>query len=308
MRADDVQRKRAQNLWDPLPRKFPQLAKATRFEAEPGVDMDEIGGLAEPKEEILTYACAATDPEVYQRWGTAPPSALLLIGPPESGKSLLAEALATRTRTPFLKVLVPRLVLQMLHSAGSAGDLLQGWVEALADMPRFTVFFREVDFTRVETLVGRRPDVPVAPILDFVLELIDRTIDLESALVLGSTSHPDTVSPIFLEPGRFERAVSVHPVFPDDVVAALRLHAARAESRAGRTLFQDVAWADAVKRSEGLTIGDWVRLLHAVLRRKARCDAAHEDPTGVNTEDLIREVERSKKTAARLPTRTGAYL
>ena len=71
---------------------------------------------------------------------------------------------------------------------------------------------------------------------------------------------------------------------------------------------ENVAWADAVKGSEGLTIGDWVRLLHTVLRRKARCDAAHEDPTGVNTEDLIREVERDRKTAARLPTRTGAYL
>ena len=56
------------------------------------------------KEEILTYAYAQTSPEVYGRWGTFPPSAMLMIGRRGSGKSLLAEALAAQTETAFVRV------------------------------------------------------------------------------------------------------------------------------------------------------------------------------------------------------------
>ena len=119
MNDPSIEHQRALNLWEPFARKFPAIGKASSFAASPQRDVAQIGGLAEPKEEILTYACAATDPEVYKRWGTAAPSALLLMGPPESGKTLLAEALATRAGTPFLKVRVPRLILQTLHTPGT---------------------------------------------------------------------------------------------------------------------------------------------------------------------------------------------
>lgn len=308
MAPDDVERQRAANLWEPLGRKLPPIGKATRLTARPEIDLDRIGGLDEPKDEILTYACAATDPAIYQRWGTVPPTGLLLVGPAECGKSLLAEALALRTETPFLRVSVPRLVLQILHAPNTAGAVLEAWSDTLRDMPALTVFFREIEFSHVQSLVGRRGDVPVWPMLDFIVELLDRTFSLESTVVVGSTSHPGTLSPAFLEPGRFERIVSVNPVIPDDIVAALRVHAGSAEERAGRKLFHDVDWTKAVPSGGGESIGEWLRILHAVLRRKARCEAAQESPAAVTTDDLIEEFERSKKTAARLPSRTGTYL
>jgi hypothetical protein len=52
-----------------------------------------------------------------------------------------------------------------------------------------------------------------------------------------------------------------------------------------------------------------VRVLHAVLRGKARCEAADESPTPVGTEDLLREVERLRQTRGRLPVQgSGIYL
>ena len=51
--------------------------------------------------------------------------------------------------------------------------------------------------------------------------------------------------------------------------------------------------------------GEWVRVMHAVLRRKARCEAANE-PTGpVSTEDLLHEVDRARQTRGRLPAHGG---
>ncbi len=67
-----IQVEKAQNLWTSFVRKFEPLMRSTQITGSPEFDFDGIGGLAGPKDEILTYACAATDPEVYSRWGTEP--------------------------------------------------------------------------------------------------------------------------------------------------------------------------------------------------------------------------------------------
>jgi SpoVK/Ycf46/Vps4 family AAA+-type ATPase len=307
-RDPKIQRERAANLWDPLCRKFPPIAKATELVPDPQLGFEQIGGLDEPKDEILTYACAATEPEVYARWGTQAPSGLLLIGPSGCGKTMLAQALATRTELPFLSIAVPRLAAQVMHAAGSAGPMLVAWRDTLAEIARITVYFDELDFMHDMTMGGPRPDVPVGAIADFLLELVDQAIALETCLVIGSTARPDMLSPIFFEPGRFERVVSVQPVVPGDVIEALEIHARAAEERAGRKLFREVSWAKAIEKDRSSSIGDWVRLLHAVLRRKARCEAASEDAGGITTEDVLEEVDRFKKATRRLPARSGAYL
>ena len=92
----EINRERAQNIWSSFARKQQPVARATEIDPNPQLELSEIGGLATAKEEILTYACAATDPAVYSRWGTYPPSGLLLIGRRGVGKRLLAKALASQ--------------------------------------------------------------------------------------------------------------------------------------------------------------------------------------------------------------------
>jgi len=306
--VNELERKRAANLWEPFARKFPPVAKACAFAASPGVGFGDIGGLEDAKDEILTYACAATEPEIYGRWGTVAPTGLLLIGPDGSGKSLLAAALATRTETPFLKIGVARLALQLLHAGGKAGELLQGWAETLGEIKHATVYFDELDIAHDPSLGGPRIDLPISQLSDFLLELIDTTMGVTEALTLGGTSRPDTLSPIYFQPGRFERFVSVNPSVPADVIAALEIHAAAAEKRAGRHLFGKIDWQRAIEQNRESSIGRWIQLLHAVLRRKARCDAADDKPGEVTTEDVLSEVDRFKRATVRLPTTGGRYL
>ncbi len=301
-----VNAQKAANLWAAYERKLPPVERACRLVPEPTLGLEDIGGLDAAKEEILTYACAATHPAVYAQWGTMRPTGLLLIGPPGSGKTLLAEALATRAGTAFLAVDVSRLVLHLLHAPAAVGELLGGWGQVLAEMPPTTIFFSGFDPNLSQAL--ERPQVPAAPLLDLMLELVDRTVGLEEKLVVGSTSWPDALPPSFVEPGRFERVVDVVPVLPDDVIAALELHASRAEKRAGRTLFEGVDWKKLVGSEDDVSIGDWIRNLHAALRRKARCQAAGELPGPVTTEDLRSEVERFRKARTSLPIPPGRYL
>jgi ATP-dependent 26S proteasome regulatory subunit len=309
MPEPEIRRERAQNLWASFARKFEPVAQATSLDSLPDYELSQIGGLAAAKEEIQTYACAATAPEIYARWGTHPPSGLLLIGGRGVGKRLLAGALATLTRTSFLSVAVPRLVLEVIHRGGKVGELVTGWSETVQEMPPLTVLFNELEFSQAEELGVRRPDLPVGPVMDFLLDLLDRTIAMESALVVGSTSHPDTLRRAFVQPGRLERIVECAPLFPGDIVATLRIHAEAAEKRAGHALFEAIDWSGVVGDHRAPAPGDWVHILHATLRRKARQEAAGERASAVTTPDLLAEVARYEKAASRLAIpKPGTYV
>jgi ATP-dependent 26S proteasome regulatory subunit len=304
-----VQRERAQNLWMSFARKHVPVSKAAELHAEPTLDFSRIGGLESAKDEVSTYACAATHPKIYERWGTAPPTAILLLGRRGVGKSLLAEALATEAGTAFLNISVPRLVIEIVHREPKAAELLEGWTQVLSEMPPVTVFFDELEFSQAQEIGIRRPDFPIGPIMDFLLELIDQAIAPEHTLVVGATSHPGALRQAFLASPRFERVIEVNPIYPDDVVEALKIHATDAEKRAGRTLFEHVDWPAVVRNYRDPPPGDWVQMLHAALRRKARCDAAGEEIGLVTTRNLLDEVERVRVANAQLrPPRGGNYL
>lgn len=303
-----IQQERTQNLWASYARKFSPVAGATHMESASNLDFDQVGGLADAKEELLTYACAATNPDFYTRWGTFPPSALLLIGRQGVGKALLANALATRTGTAFLRVSVPRLVLEVMHSDGGMGELIAGWKQALNETAPVTVFFDELEFSQAQDIGTQRIDLPIGQIMDFLLELVDRTIDVEKTMVVGSTAHPNTLRPAFVAPGRFERVVEVTLKFPEDIVESLAIAATAAEKRAGHALFEKVEWLEVAERYRQASTGDWVRILHAVLRRKARREASGEEVTLVRTADLLSEVERVRHATTRLGPVGGTYI
>ena len=305
-----IQIERAQNLWSSFVRSLDPLARGAHITPEPKLDFDQIGGLTKPKDEILTYACAATDPDVYSRWGTFPPSGILLIGAPGVGKRLLAEALATRTGTSFVRVDVPRMVLDMVHASSKVGELIQGWSQVLEEMPPLTVFFDELEFSQTHDL-GRAAAGPADRPDHGLPARADRPHhrDREQHLVIASTGHPDTLRFAFVKPGRFERIVEVTPIFPDDVVEALLIHAARAEKRSERKLFDDIDWRKVVSQNREAATGDWVRILHGTLRRKARCEAAGEEAGLVDFRDLDEEVARYSQAHQRLRfTNGGNYL
>jgi ATP-dependent 26S proteasome regulatory subunit len=305
----DLRVERAQNLWASFERKFEPVARATQFDPNPQLELSEIGGLAHAKEEILTYACAATDPGVYERWGTYPPSGLLLIGQRSVGKRLLATSLASLTHSAFLCVTVPRLVLEVIHEGGKVGELVSAWSQTLSEMPPVTVLFNELEFSQAQEIGARRPDLPVGPVMDFLLDIVDRTVEIESHLIVGSTNHPGTLRQAFAQPGRFERVVEVAPAYPGDIVAALEIHAAESEKRAGHALFDNIDWKSVVEHYRAPATGEWVRVMHAVLRRKARCEAAGESATHVSTQDMLDEVDRFRQANHQIATpQAGNYV
>ena len=115
----------------------------------------------------------------------------------------------------------------------------------------------------------------------------------------------DTLRRAFVAPGRFDRVLEVIPRFPADVIETLQIHATDAQQRAGRPLLEDVDWQRVVGQISEPSTGDWVRILHAVLRRKARCEAGGESVTPVTTQDLKEEVDRFRQALKRIQVPDG---
>jgi ATP-dependent 26S proteasome regulatory subunit len=218
-------------------------------------------------------------------------------------------ALATLTRSCFIAVAVPRLVIEIIHEGGKLGELVAAWSQILSEIPASTILFNELEFSQAQEIGARRPDLPVGPVMDFLLDIIDRTVAANAHLVVGSTNHPDTLRQAFVQPGRFERVVEVTPAYPGDIVEALEIHARASEKRAGQTLFDNIDWKSVIERYREPSTGDWIRIVHAVLRRKARCEASGETTSQVNTQDMLDEVDRFRQTNNQIALpRSGNYV
>ncbi|MBW2667464.1 MAG: hypothetical protein JRE13_14330, partial [Deltaproteobacteria bacterium] len=74
---------------------------------------------------------------------------------------------------------------------------------------------------------------------------------------------------------------------------------------AGHPLFDSVDWNSVVQKHRGSATGDWIRIMHAVLRRKARCEAAGESTGLVTTQNLQDEVDRFRQAIVRLSASEG---
>ena len=76
-----------------------------------------------------------------------------------------------------------------------------------------------------------------------------------------------------------------------------------------KKLFEKVDWHHVVERYREPVAGDWVRIMHAVLRRKARKEAAGEEPELVSTQDLLDEVDRYRRANTQIvATQSGNYV
>src|SRR6059036_2850310 len=87
--------RRLDDVFAKLGEKYGDLTGRVETQIRPTVTFDDVGGVRQAKAELRGFAVALTNPDLYSRWGIAPPKGLLLYCPPGTGKTKLAQALAT---------------------------------------------------------------------------------------------------------------------------------------------------------------------------------------------------------------------
>ncbi|SEG73232.1 Acetyltransferase (GNAT) family protein [Actinacidiphila yanglinensis] len=173
---------------------------------------DALAGMVREKAAIeRRVVLPLAEPALAERYGVSPPKAVILFGPPGTGKTSFAKAVASRLDWPFVELFPSRL------AAGDAGGLAASLRDAFADLADLETVVLFVD--EVEEIAGVRSGLAADPghgVTNELLKLIPGFRDHDDRLLICATNSVRSLDPAFLRPGRFDYVI---PVGPPDPVA-----------------------------------------------------------------------------------------
>ncbi|KAF9208548.1 hypothetical protein BGZ59_010591 [Podila verticillata] len=180
-------------------------AKREGFATVPDVTWDKIGALSYVREELqMAVVEPIKYPALFASVGIQTPAGVLLWGPPGCGKTLLAKAVASESRTNFISVKGPELLNKYVGE--SERGIRQVFARARASAP-CVIFFDELD-----ALCSRRDDSQSeasARVVNTLLTELDGMENRAAVYVIAATNRPDIIDPAMLRPGRLDKLLYV---------------------------------------------------------------------------------------------------
>jgi ATP-dependent 26S proteasome regulatory subunit len=171
---------------------------------------DAMAGMEREKQVVeRRVVLPLTEPALADRYGVAPPKAVILFGPPGTGKTSFAMAVASRLTWPFVELFPSRLAADT--SEGLAVALRQVFAD-LAELDSVLLFIDEV-----EEIAGVRSGKAVDPghgVTNELLKLIPRFREGGARLLVCATNSVRSLDPAFLRPGRFDYVIPIGPPDP----------------------------------------------------------------------------------------------
>lgn len=167
---------------------------------------DDVAGLDEVKEEVRDIIEYLSNPDKFKSFGIRPPKGVIFIGPPGSGKTLLAKAIANEAGVPFFYE-VGSSFIELFVGVGSSRirDLFE---KARRHAPCI-IFIDEIDAvgrTRGAGIGGGH-DEREQTLNQLLVELDGIDSRGEPIVVVAATNRPDILDPALLRPGRFDRKI-----------------------------------------------------------------------------------------------------
>jgi cell division protease FtsH len=245
---------------------------------QPTVTFADVAGLDEVVAELREVKDYLTDPDRFKALGAQLPRGILLYGPPGSGKTLLARALAGETGAPFYSVSASAFV--EVYVGVGAARVRQLFEEAKKNTPSI-VFIDELD------AVGRRRSADIGGDREFDHTLNQLLIELDGfamshgVVLIGATNRPELIDPALLRPGRFDRRIHVDKPDLKGRLAILKLHASK------RPFSGRIDWMAVAHGTTGLTGAELANIVNEASFLAARS----HDPT-ISQEQVHEAVDR----------------
>ncbi len=173
--------------------------------ASSGITYEDIGGIGDQLLKVREMIeLPLKHPELFRRLGIDPPKGVLLHGPPGTGKTMIAKAVATETNAHFTAINGPEVISK--YYGESEKQLREIFDEAANNAPAI-VFLDEID-----SICPKREDVSgevERRVVAQMLTLMDGMQGRDNVIVIAATNRRDAIDPALRRPGRFDREIEI---------------------------------------------------------------------------------------------------
>ena len=187
-----------------------------------GIKFSDVAGEDEAKENLQEIVDYLHDPNKYKTIGASMPKGVLLVGPPGTGKTMLAKAVAGESNVPFFSISGSEFVEMFV---GMGASKVRDLFKQAKEKAPCIVFIDEID------TIGKKRDGQVGgndereQTLNQLLTEMDGFEGNNGVIILAATNRPDSLDPALTRPGRFDRRVPVELPDLKGREAILRVHA-----------------------------------------------------------------------------------
>ncbi|WP_262180077.1 proteasome-activating nucleotidase Pan2 [Haloarcula laminariae] len=183
-------------------------AQAMQVDSSPDVTYEDIGGL---EEQLVEVREAVEEPllnaQQFKDVGIEPPSGVLLHGPPGTGKTMLAKAVANETDATFIKMAGSELVRKFI---GEGARLVRDLFELASERQPAIIFIDEIDAIAAKRTESKTSgDAEVQRTMMQLLSEMDGFDDRGEIRIIAATNRFDMLDRAILRPGRFDRLIEV---------------------------------------------------------------------------------------------------
>ena len=246
----------------------------------PKITFKDVAGVDEAKEELEEVIEFLKDPKRFQEIGAKIPKGILMVGPPGSGKTLLARAVAGEAQVPFFHMSGSDFV-EMFVGVGASRvrDLFD---QAKKNSPCL-VFIDEIDAVGRQrgTGLGGGHDEREQTLNQLLVEM-DGFDPNVGVILIAATNRPDVLDPALLRPGRFDRRVVVDRPDVKGRRAILEVHAR------GKKISNSVDLGIVARRTPGFTGADLENVMN-----EAALLAARKNHKEIENKHLEEAIERN---------------
>ena len=213
----------------------------------PKVSYDDIGGLGPVIGQIREMIeLPLKHPELFKRLGVEAPKGVLLHGPPGTGKTMLAKAVATESEANFISVKGPEFLNKWVGESEKA--VRETFRKARQASP-CVIFMDELDSVVPVRGTGGDSNVTERVVSQMLTEM-DGLEPMNDVVVIAATNRPDMIDPALLRPGRFDKSIFVGPPDKESRRSIFGIHTR------GKPLDADVDLDALADRTEGCTGAD----------------------------------------------------
>ncbi len=170
-----------------------------------GITYEDVGGIGQQLQKVREMIeLPLKHPELFRRLGIDPPKGVLLHGPPGTGKTMIAKAVATEVNAHFKSINGPEIISK--YYGESEKQLREIFDEAAENAPAI-IFIDEID-----SICPKREDVSgevERRVVAQMLTLMDGMQGRDNVVVIGATNRRDALDPALRRPGRFDREIEI---------------------------------------------------------------------------------------------------